>query len=202
MSKIKKSKFVLTSDLVDLESSAKNKQSLSEPKFVINKKEIDLEKNPEMKKEQLNIRIKSSLKKMFQVWCIHNNKQMAEVVEEMIKNNNEIIALPQPVSDALAILQSALYIKKAGVFLGTVIKNELVPAHDLALSIQINPAVPFVAVTKAIALQYLRREEIHLESVQKGWILLKYENLPLGWVKILTNRINNYYPTLWRILKK
>ena len=119
-----------------------------------------------------------------------------------IKNNNEIIALPQPVSDALAILQSALYIKKAGVFLGTVIKNELVPAHDLALSIQINPAVPFVAVTKAIALQYLRREEIHLESVQKGWILLKYENLPLGWVKILTNRINNYYPTLWRILKK
>ncbi|TAJ53096.1 MAG: hypothetical protein EPO58_10940, partial [Chitinophagaceae bacterium] len=29
-----------------------------------------------------------------------------------------------------------------------------------------------------------------------------FEELPLGWVKVLPNRVNNYYPAEWRILKE
>ncbi|WP_332911045.1 methyltransferase RsmF C-terminal domain-like protein [Algoriphagus boritolerans] len=32
-----------------------------------------------------------------------------------------------------------------------------------------------------------------------GWVLLTYQNLPLGWVKNLGNRVNNYFPKEWRI---
>ena len=35
-----------------------------------------------------------------------------------------------------------------------------------------------------------------------GWALLTYRKLPLGWIKALSSRINNYYPKEWRILNK
>ncbi len=32
-----------------------------------------------------------------------------------------------------------------------------------------------------------------------GWQLVKYSGLNLGWIKVLEQRINNYYPSEWRI---
>ena len=52
-----------------------------------------------------------------------------------------------------------------------------------------------------MALQYLRREEVKVETDLKGWVLAEYEGIPLGWMKVLANRVNNYYPREWRILK-
>ena len=49
------------------------------------------------------------------------------------------------------------------------------------------------------ALQYLRRADMHLPE-GKGWHVLTYLNIRLGWVKLLPNRSNNYYPNEWRIL--
>ena len=50
------------------------------------------------------------------------------------------------------------------------------------------------------ALQYLRRQDLFIESAT-GWNLITYCGLPLGWAKVLPNRMNNYYPQAWRILK-
>ena len=119
-----------------------------------------------------------------------------------IKQNEEVIAMPQCFEIDLSIIQSALYIKKAGVKLGTIIRNELIPHHELALSTMIAPAVRCLEVDKEAALQYLRRNEIKSTTTDKGWALLTYGQVPLGWVKILPNRINNYYPAAWRILNK
>ena len=110
--------------------------------------------------------------------------------------------MPLHLENDLVIIQSALYIKKAGVRLGTIIRNELIPAHDLAVSNIINATVPRQEVDKETALQYLRREEIKIESTVKGWVLLTHKLLPVGWIKIISNRINNYYPPAWRILNK
>lgn len=125
-------------------------------------------------------------------------------IEELcfIKQKEEIIAMPLHLEKELAVIQSALYIKKAGVKLGSIIRNELIPDHELALSVIISNTVKCIEADKETALQYLRREEIKLQSDEKGWVLLSYRQLPLGWVKILPNRINNYYPTAWRILNK
>ena len=119
-----------------------------------------------------------------------------------IKQNEEIIAMPLHLENELAIIQSSLYIKKAGVKLGTLIRNELIPAHELAVSNIINPAIPCLEVDKETALQYLRKQEIKIESGLKGWVLLTHSQLPIGWIKIIGHRINNYYPAAWRILNK
>jgi 16S rRNA C967 or C1407 C5-methylase (RsmB/RsmF family)/NOL1/NOP2/fmu family ribosome biogenesis protein len=119
-----------------------------------------------------------------------------------IKQNEEAIAIPINLEDDLATIQSALYIKKAGVRLGTIIRNELVPAHELAVSNIIDRAVPKLEADHETALQYLRKADVAIEPEIKGWVLLTYEQLPLGWIKILPNRINNYYPKDWGILNK
>ncbi len=119
-----------------------------------------------------------------------------------IKQNEETIALPNHLENDLAIIQSSLYIKKAGVKLGAIIRNELIPAHELAVSNFIKTTIPKVEVNKETALQYLRKVDINIESAIKGWALLTCQQLPLGWIKMMANRTNNYYPKEWRIIHK
>jgi NOL1/NOP2/fmu family ribosome biogenesis protein len=119
-----------------------------------------------------------------------------------IKQKEDVIAMPNHLENDLATIQFSLYIKKAGVKLGSIIRNELIPDHELALSAIINGTLPSVEVDKETALQYLRRQEIKIASDIKGWALLTHQHLPLGWVKVLPNRINNYYPKDWRIFNK
>lgn len=116
------------------------------------------------------------------------------------KQNEEVIALPLFFENDLAIIQAALYIKKAGVNLGTIIRNEMIPAHDLAVSNIIDPAVPKTEIDRDTALQYLRRHDISVQTEMRGWVLLTHQHLPLGWIKVMPNRTNNYYPREWRIL--
>jgi NOL1/NOP2/fmu family ribosome biogenesis protein len=71
----------------------------------------------------------------------------------------------------------------------------------LALSLIINKdAVLQTPLNKEQAIQYLRRDNIELDTTDKGWTLMTYEGHPLGWAKLLPNRINNYYPKEIRIL--
>jgi len=76
----------------------------------------------------------------------------------------------------------------------------LVPAHELALSSLLKPGFPVLEINLEEALLYLKRKELVIKG-QNGWNLLQYCGLSLGWVKVLPNRINNYYPAQWRILK-
>jgi NOL1/NOP2/fmu family ribosome biogenesis protein len=55
-------------------------------------------------------------------------------------------------------------------------------------------------LTKEQAIQYLRRDNIDITVTGKGWSLMTYEGLALGWAKLLPNRINNYYPKEIRIM--
>ena len=50
-----------------------------------------------------------------------------------IKQQEEVLAIPATMEDALALMRSALYIKKAGIKIGAIIREELVPAHELAV---------------------------------------------------------------------
>ncbi len=119
-----------------------------------------------------------------------------------IKQNDDMIAIPVHLENDLSAIQTSLYIKKAGVKLGKIIRNVLIPDHELAVSNIINPALPKLEVDRESALQYLRKVEIKIESDCKGWVLLTHQQLPVGWIKVISNRINNYYPAAWRILNK
>ncbi len=125
-------------------------------------------------------------------------------IEELsfFKWQEEIIAVPSLILNDIFLLQSSLYIKKAGIKIGTIIRNELIPDHEFALSNLVADSVASIDVDMETALQYLRRQDLFIDTTLKGWVLIKYQQAALGWVKILPNRINNYYPKGWRILNK
>lgn len=118
----------------------------------------------------------------------------------MFKQATAIRAIPGQWLSDLSVLANYLYIKKAGTEIGSVKGKDVIPAHELALSLLPLSHFPTVELKKEDALQYLRRKHIEV-SAPGGWNLARYNGLPLGWMKVLPNRINNYYPAEWRILK-
>ena len=124
-----------------------------------------------------------------------------DIKADYFKYNDLVYALPLNLFEDLKCVQNALYLRKAGVLAGKFAGNELVPDHELALSVIISPEIPSVLLNREDAIQYLRKEEIKIDTSVRGWALVQYEKQNLGWIKILHNRINNYYPKEWRIRK-
>ena len=96
------------------------------------------------------------------------------------------------------MLQSAVYLRKTGLKLGSPALKEWLPAHEVALGIDANESIPCINVNKEQALRFLKREDMGVEA-DKGWYIIRYEGLGLGWIKSLGNRMNNYLPKHWRI---
>lgn len=99
----------------------------------------------------------------------------------------------------LQLLQKAVYIRKAGLEAGVPTAKEWLPAHDIALSVDIGKTINGVDVSRDQALRYLKREDMEIHDLPKGWYVVRYNGLGLGWIKGLGNRINNYLPKQWRI---
>lgn len=95
-------------------------------------------------------------------------------------------------------LKSNLYIKKAGTALGQLLKD-VVPEHDLAMSIHLSEAVPQVQLDLQEALHFLKKEAVQTDRGYKGWQVACYRQLGLGWGKWMPNRMNNYLPKSHRI---
>ena len=114
----------------------------------------------------------------------------------------DIHVLPRKWEADLLMLRDMLYLRNAGTYVGWMANGDLIPAHDLALSLARRADLPMLALTKEEALNYLRKGTllpvINTQEL-KGWAIATYEGTALGWVKILPNRINNYYPKAWRI---
>jgi len=116
------------------------------------------------------------------------------------KVNDDWLAINHQHKDSLDTLQRHLYVKKSGVRIGKLMGNDLIPDHELALSVHINKdAVLQTDLDYKQAIQYLRRENIDIHPTDKGWSLMAFKGQPLGWAKLLPNRINNYYPKEIRI---
>lgn len=103
-------------------------------------------------------------------------------------------ALPAGMEDDLQLLQSKLYMRKAGVSLGMPGAKEWIPEHALAASVHLSKAVPAAALSLEEALRYLRCEDPGIAPAQQGWLLASYEGRSLGWMKAVKGRINNYLP--------
>ena len=119
------------------------------------------------------------------------------------KVNDDWMAINRNHIESLNILSRNLYVKKSGVRIGKLAGKDLVPDHELALSIIVNKdAVLQTELNKDQAIQYLRRDNISINPIDKGWSLMNFEGYALGWAKLLPNRINNYYPKEIRIFSQ
>lgn len=120
----------------------------------------------------------------------------------MSVEGTEIQVFPQVYVEELTIMKQNLRIVQAGMAVGEVKGKDLIPSHALAMSACLLHPESFVKeeVSYEQAIAYLRKEAIALSTtVSRGYVLLTYRNIPLGFVKNIGNRANNLYPQEWRI---
>lgn len=88
----------------------------------------------------------------------------------------------------------------AGTAAATVKHGKLIPEHPLALSLSFNrDNVEAFEVDESSALRLLRKESVHLPGAAKGFAVVTYRGLVLGWVNVVAGRVNNLYPSQRRI---
>ena len=98
-------------------------------------------------------------------------------------------------------LAQYLYIRNAGISAGEIKGKDFIPAHELSLFQGLKKDFPSADLDHKTAISYLKAETISIPTDHKGWMVVRYKGANLGFVKALPNRINNYFPKEWRILK-
>lgn len=119
----------------------------------------------------------------------------------LIKKENDLYAIPENQFNDYRLINEFSYVRKAGIWLGELKGTDLIPSHELALSIHLSKDVPRVSLSMEEAIRYLKCETISVSDIDKGWAVVTYSGFPIGWIKSLGNRINNYFPKNQRILK-
>jgi len=144
-------------------------------------------------------KIKSRLEKM--------QKQFDEVRNWLSTSDSEffaksefLIAFPESKIPVLNALSEQLRVISFGLPVAQFKKNDLLPEHTFALSVDRNPHIfESIELDLRDALFYQKKDEIRINSATKGWVLVQFKGVPLGFVKNLGNRANNYFPKEWRI---
>ena len=116
-------------------------------------------------------------------------------------NGTNVQAFPKLHEKVYTLLQQYVKVIHAGITLGEMKGKDLIPHHSLAMSTALaDGAFPKAEVTYEQAIAYLRKESLVLDAgVPRGYVLLTYQNIPLGFMKNIGNRANNLYPQEWRI---
>lgn len=125
--------------------------------------------------------------------------------ERAVCFGEELSLLP----DGLSAPQLAgLKVLRPGLHLGTFRKNRFEPSHALALALTPDEMIHSFELSGEQALRYLRGETIPLEPADdaasaagsgserplKGWVLVTYRGVSLGWGKAAGGILKNHYP--------
>ena len=115
-------------------------------------------------------------------------------------HNETLYALTETEFEVTELLrQYKINLVRCGVELGEHKGSKFIPAHALALNEVLNSNLEKREVDEATAIQYLKKETIHIDG-PLGFKLLQFKGVPIGWINVMQNRSNNMYPTAWRLL--
>jgi NOL1/NOP2/fmu family ribosome biogenesis protein len=120
------------------------------------------------------------------------------------KKNNQFHFLNNAALNFILDFEKQFYFKKAGICVGEIKGQDLIPNQELAWSNYLKKSVNKLDLNKENALKYLRKESFDYAQGgdhKNGLHLITYKNYGLGWAKLLPNRVNNYLPNELRILK-
>lgn len=114
--------------------------------------------------------------------------------------SNTVCAIPLDYRAEIIYMLEHLNVMSMGIAVAEQKGRDLIPHHALAMSTMLNrDKFTSADVDYDTAISYLRTEALSLSSYPKGFLLITYQNVPLGWVKNIGSRSNNLYPTPWRI---
>lgn len=153
--------------------------------------------------ESKSFRLKTSLplaskktKEQLQNWLTNQN-------QELLQLSDMLVAIPKEFTFEINVLSHQLNTVLRGTALATQKHDKFVPEHALAISRLLEqPNFPSLELSREETLTYLRKDVLIIGDGMKGFGLVTYQHVPLGWVNFLGNRINNLYPSSWRILMK
>ena len=134
----------------------------------------------------------------------YNNCNIEKWIEKtgdliLFTQHEDLFAVKASNEQDLKLFQETIHLRKSGVRLASIVRGELNPDHELAMSLLASRKVQTYDLTHEQALNFLRKEKIDLLSNEKGWVMITHLGIPLGWVKAMEGRSNNYYPKNWRI---
>jgi NOL1/NOP2/fmu family ribosome biogenesis protein len=119
--------------------------------------------------------------------------------DRVLKWCDELYAIPCGMDDYFYLYHN-LKILKAGTKVFAVKNKSYLPSHELALSVQIKKeAFPVNEISLSESLAFMRRDNFNLHNASKGWNLVTYKGINMGFVNNIGNRVNNYFPVEWRI---
>jgi 16S rRNA C967 or C1407 C5-methylase (RsmB/RsmF family)/NOL1/NOP2/fmu family ribosome biogenesis protein len=136
----------------------------------------------------------TKIKERLSTWL----KDSGEV--EFVKHEELILALPTNYIFEIEFLSKFLKVIQKGTAIATAKHDKLIPEHAFALSTKINfENFNSNELSLEDAIAYLRKDVLNLSSEKTGFTLMNYQNVPIGWANLLGNRMNNLYPSTWRI---
>lgn len=129
----------------------------------------------------------------------HRNRGEGFFIAAIRKNGESVSAQPDLTKDGRQIAKN---MRVVADFTLPPKHDDRQPPHRIAMSL--SPALnnfPHWEAPLETARKYLAREALYdlPASLPKGFILITFQNVPLGFVKNLGGRANNLYPKEWRI---
>ena len=119
--------------------------------------------------------------------------------DRLFRWSDEVFAVPCSMEEYL-YLYGNLKMVKTGTKVFTVKNKSYLPSHELALSTGLKKeAFPAIEADLIAALKYMKRDTLKINDIIKGWNILTYKGIDIGFINNLGNRINNYFPVEWRI---
>jgi 16S rRNA C967 or C1407 C5-methylase (RsmB/RsmF family)/NOL1/NOP2/fmu family ribosome biogenesis protein len=140
------------------------------------------------------------------------NKNTAAPIKEWFLPNSDFAitnygdtyyAMEESHTRIFEVLIGSGIIQTAGIPVGELDKKkQLIPEHELALSIHKNKSIQKAELSLEQAHLFLRKQNLLLNDLEPGWYLAAYQSMSMGWIKVLGNRVNNYLPSNYRVLKE
>lgn len=118
------------------------------------------------------------------------------------QKENEVFVCQENSIQDLIVMKEVLRLRRSGMRIGELIRNELIPDHELAMSTSLSAQLTKIELDCPTALKFLRRDQIETEMPSPGWNLVQHKGVVLGWVKVVQGRLKNHYPMPWRILMR
>jgi NOL1/NOP2/fmu family ribosome biogenesis protein len=116
------------------------------------------------------------------------------------QHNDQLKFIPAAWEREILLLFEKLNLVKAGTHFATLKKKDILPEHELAMLNERTPGVfELIELAHEDALNYLGKANFQLQLNGPNWQLASFRGTPLGFVKNLGNRFNNYYPKEWRL---
>ena len=86
-----------------------------------------------------------------------------------------------------------LKVERVGLQLGEYKKNRFEPSHALAMALKEQDVKRVLSLSKQDAEKYLSGQTLDVDGI-KGWALVTYKGVSLGWCKCDGTYAKNHYP--------